>query len=120
MTAHSFVIGEPAAIYMHDYSEGRVHRVTVERDTKLYWIADGRKFRKSDGLEPGSTSNWGRGKYLLPLKDPKVIQALTAARKSAAFSEFADAYRELAKARESFDAIKAVRVALDAYAATIE
>ena len=110
-----FAIGQPAAIYWSDYGDGRAHRVTIERDTKLYWIADGRKFRKTDGVEPGSGSNWGRIKYLLPINDPTVIHAETAARKSTAYRHVVKAQEDLARNRDSLDAITALRSALDDY-----
>ena len=115
-----FVIGQAAAIYWSDYGDGCADRVTIERDTKLYWIADGRKFRKSDGQEPGSGNNWGRTKYLLPLNDPKVIQAETAARKASAYGLVVKAQNHLSSHREDPNAIASLRAALDAYAEVIE
>lgn len=120
MTAHEFVIGETAAVWQRNYDAGTIAKVTVERDTKLYWIADGRRFRKSDGIEPGSNSNWDRGKYLLPLSDPKVIAASVAARKSATYSRLCAAQDELSRDRENPAAIEALRSALDKYAETIK
>lgn len=115
-----FVIGQAAAIYWSDYGDGRATRTTIERDTKLYWIADGRKFRKSDGVEPGSGSNWGRIKYLLPVSDPKVIQAEAAAQKAHAYGRVVNAQNHLASHREDPEAIAALRVALDAYAEVLQ
>lgn len=112
---HQFVIGETAAIWQSNYEEGTIHKVTIERDTKLYWVADGRKFRKSDGVEPGSNSGWSRARYLLPVSDPKVIRASIAARKSAAYGGFIKASEELRGDRENPERIQAVRSALDAY-----
>ena len=114
-----FAIGERVAIYQHDYTDGRFIQATVERDTKLYWIADGRKFRKSDGMEPGSNSNWNRGQYLLHLSDPKVIKAAATARKSAAYGQVLKAQNELAKDRENLEAIEALKATLDTYADTL-
>jgi len=111
-----FVIGQPAAIYWSDYGDGRAERTTIERDTKLYWIADGRKFRKTDGIEPGSGNNWGRIKYLLAINDPKVVQAEVAARKRYAYSRVVTAQDHLAAHREDSEAIAALKAALDAYA----
>lgn len=116
MTAHEFDIGEAAAIWQSSYGDGVIVKATVERDTKLYWIADGRRFRKSDGIEPGSNSGWARGKYLLPLSDPKVIAASVAARKSNAYSELCMAQNDLSRDRENPEAIEALRSALDRYA----
>jgi hypothetical protein len=115
MTAHEFVIGERSAIWQSDYGEGIVSLTTVERDTKLYWVAGGRKFRKSDGIEPRGGSAWIRSSYLLPLDDPRVVSASIAARKSAVFSKLAQAQNDLARNRESREAIEAIRSALDAY-----
>lgn len=114
-----FVIGQAAAIYWSDYGDGRSGRTTIERDTKLYWIADGRKFRKSDGVEPGSGHNWGRTKYLLPINDPKVIQAEAAARRMSAYGSVVKAQDYLASHRDDLDAIAKLRAALDAYAEVI-
>jgi hypothetical protein len=114
-----FVIGQRAAIYQSDYGEGVCITATVERDTKLYWVANGRKFRKSDGLEPGSNSNWGRSKYLLPLDDPKVFRASIAARKSVAYGRILDAQRVLGNSREDLHAIESVVAALHDYAKVI-
>lgn len=116
----SFVIGQAAAIYWSDYGDGRATRTTIERDTKLYWIADGRKFRKADGKEPGSDSNWGRAKYLLPLDDPKVIQAEAAARKSDAYGRVVKAQDHLAANRGDLEAVTALKAALDAYAEVLQ
>lgn len=115
-----FAIGQPAAIFVHDYADGRVSEVTVERDTKLYWIADGRKFRKRDSLEPGSTSNWGHGKYLLPMDDPKVTRALDSARKGVAYGGVARAQEALARNREDPIAIEALKNALAQYAEALK
>jgi len=114
-----FVIGQRAAIYQSDYGDGGYIIATVERDTKLYWVADGRKFRKTDGQEPGSYSNWGRGRCLLPLDDPKVTSAAIAARKSSAYGKVIDAQRVLATRREDMDAIEFVISALNDYAKVI-
>lgn len=114
-----FAIGQPVAIYWSDGGDGCADRTTIERDTNLYWIADGRKFRKTDGLEPGSTSNWRHGKYLLPLSDPRVTTAAIAARKSRAFGNILSAQAELSKDRENLAVIEKVKAALDAYAETL-
>lgn len=115
MVEHQFVIGQSAAVWQSGYGDGAIHKVTIERDTKLYWVADGRKFRKSDGVEPGSNSGWSRARYLLPLSDPKVIRASIAARKSAAYGAVIRASEELRADRENPERIQAVRSALDAY-----
>jgi hypothetical protein len=114
-----FVIGERAAIYQNDYSSGRFTVAVVERDTKLYWIANGRKFRKSDGIEPGENFGWGRTTYLLPLDDKRVIEAGIAARKSAAYGQILKAQNELAKDRENVGCVEDLKAALDAYAAAL-
>lgn len=115
-----FAIGQAAAIYQSNYEDGRYIIAIVERDTKLDWVADGRKFRKSDGLEPGTNSNWGRGKYLLPLDDPKVVRAGIAASKSVAYGQVLDAQRALSTNREDMAAVESVIGALQNYAKVIE
>lgn len=114
-----FAIGERVAIYQNNYAEGSFVSAVIERDTKLYWIANGRKFRKPDGLEPGSNSNWNRGQHLKHMNDPQVIKAAVAARKSAAYGQVLKAHNELAKDRENLEAIEALKASLDAYADTL-
>ena len=115
-----FAIGQRVAIYQKQMVGGTCQVVTVERDTKLYWVAAGRKFRKSDGLEPGSNSGWDRGRYLLPLDDSQVVEAIRAATARAAYGKLEAAQSELAKNRGDFDRINDVKVALEAYAETLQ
>lgn len=110
-----FVIGQKAAIYQSHFSGGAVTLTTVERDTKLYWIAGGRKFRKKDGLEPNSTERWGRGRYLLPTDDSRVVTAITDGKKWAAFARVHDAANDLASDRENLNKLEALSEAVDAY-----
>lgn len=115
MAAREFVIGEPAVVWHSSYGGGTIRKVTVERDTKLYWVADGRKFRKSDGIEPGSNSGWSRANYLLPMTDDRVVRASISARKPAAYAAVSAAFDGLARDRENPSRIQAARAALDAY-----
>lgn len=120
VNGREFVIGEQVAIWQSGYGDsGNVTRATIERDTKLYWVADGRKFRKSDCREPGASGTWSRAVYLLPVDDEQVIKAETAARKRAAYGKLARAQDELFRDRENPERIEAVRAALDAYAKTL-
>lgn len=111
-----FVISQEVAIYQSHFTGGSITPATVERNTKLYWIANGRKFRKVDGLEPNSRNGWDRGRYLLPLNDPRVIEVSEDNRKFQAFSAVTDAEKALAQDRENLDRIQALKDALDAYA----
>lgn len=53
-----FEVGDDVAIWGSKSGERIVTRSKIERETKLYWIAGGRKFRKSDGVEPGHQDTW--------------------------------------------------------------
>ena len=53
-----FEVGDDVAIWHSKFGDTVVTRAKIERETKLYWIAGGRKFRKSDGVEPGHQGTW--------------------------------------------------------------
>ena len=53
-----FEVGDDVAIWGSRSGDTVVTRSKIERETKLYWIAGGRKFRKSDGVEPGHQGTW--------------------------------------------------------------
>jgi len=114
-----FEIGQKVAIYQAYYGGAGVTRATVERDTKLYWIVGGRKFRKSDGIEPGRDA-WRSQARLMPLDDPRVVMEEEEARKRGAYAKVSRSFDLLGKQRENPERIAALRDALDSYAEVLK
>lgn len=111
-----FVIGQKVAIFRYNYSSGTVKTTTVERDTKLYWVADGRKFRKRDGVEPNSGGMWTHSTRLLSLDDERVIKAIREERRDRAYRDVCSAQNDLAREREDLSKVQALQEALSIYA----
>jgi hypothetical protein len=116
-----FVIGERVAIYTRRAgSEGAVELSPIERETKLYWIVKGRKFRKSDGSETGDWGLWNSAPELRRLDDQQVIRAQREAHVSNAYTRVVTAQNALAKGREDRGRIAALRAELDHYQQALE
>lgn len=115
-----FVIGQPVAIYQGHYTGGFVTRATVERETKHYWIANGRKFRKSDHIEPRPRNSWDRPTHLLELDDPRVVEAIEKFKLASAWARVMDSFHSLELGREKLERITALKQALDDYATALK
>ena len=70
-----FEVGDDVAIWHSKFGDTVVTRAKIERETKLYWIAGGRKFRKSDGVEPGHQDTWTVPAHLRRPDDEEVLRA---------------------------------------------
>lgn len=70
-----FEVGDEVAICHSRYGDMVVTRAKIERETKLYWIAGGRKFRKADGIEPGHQDTWTIPDRLRRSDDEEVLRA---------------------------------------------
>ena len=70
-----FEVGDDVAIWGSRSGDTVVTRAKIERETKLYWIAGGRKFRKSDGVEPGHRDTWTVPARLRRSDDEEVLRA---------------------------------------------
>ena len=70
-----FEVGDDVAIWGSRSGDTVVTRAKIERETKLYWIAGGRKFRKSDGVEPGHQDTWTVPARLRRSDEEEVLRA---------------------------------------------
>ena len=70
-----FEVGDDVAIWGGHFGGPTVTKAKIERETKLYWIAGGRKFRKSDGVEPGHQDTWTVPARLRRSDDEEVLRA---------------------------------------------
>lgn len=70
-----FEVGDDVAICHNHFGDLLVNRAKIERETKLYWIAGGRRFRKQDAFEAGHQDAWSTPARLRRSDDEEVLRA---------------------------------------------
>lgn len=73
-----YKVGDRVALlsYAAGNCERKVRFVTIDRETKLYWIVEDYKFRKSDGTATGDYGLWVMPPELLPADHEIVAETL--------------------------------------------
>lgn len=61
--------GGVAVVQSRHYGKFTYQYRVIERETKLYWVVDGSKYRKSDGHQPGDSVWIGHSKTLITLEE---------------------------------------------------